>query len=77
MDSSLPSQPLVSPVSILLFAAGSQLGLALWVMDVTITTASSILLGFVLFGVLARAVRDVLASIAQENRAFGAARASR
>ena len=78
MDSSLSKQPLVSPVGFLTFVALCQIVLALWVMDrIGITTASSILLGFVLFGLLARAVREVMASIDEEQRAFGAGRLSR
>ena len=78
MDTSLPSRPLVTPVAFLSFVALCQTVLGLWVMDrIGVTAASSILLGFVLFCLLARAVRDVMESVEQEQRALGARRVSR
>jgi hypothetical protein len=78
MDSSLPRQPLISPVCFLAFTALTQVVLSLWVTDrISITMASSILLGFVIFGLLCNAVRDVLASVEREQRAYGAARVSK
>ena len=78
MDTSLPSQSFAFPVCFLVCTALSQLVLSLWVMDwVDVTKASSIILGFVLFGLLAKAVRDVFVSVEEERRAFCGTRRSR
>lgn len=78
MDTTLSRRTSICPLVLLAFTALAQLLLALWVMDrIEIATASSILLGFVLFSLLACAVRQVIAAVECENRAFGARRPTR
>jgi hypothetical protein len=67
MKTRVPSSPLVSAQSILTFTALSQIVLYLWVTGrITGGVAASALTGVVLFAVLARAVREVLAAEAPD-----------
>ena len=67
-----PNRPLVSAQSILTFTALSQIVLYLWVTGrITGALAGSALTGVVLFGMLVRAVREVMADHVPDDEDFG------